>query len=168
MPERPWTPFDDLNARERAVALAFAGGIERGVTASSLGMRPGDVDAQRNNVMIKLGVSNLSELVRLAVGYGVISTLPAPRAKPPDSSTADGRALILERMRAAAAAFASVAGNTGCPVFMAVAAKVAEFAQQCHDAEGARVNWLGASVQGGVDGNDFTLRVRLPGAARVP
>lgn len=168
MPEIPRTPFDGLTARERSIAIACASGVERAVTASSLGMRGRDLETHLNNAMIKLRVSNLSELVRLAVGWGVIPALPAPLAKPPDSSTADGRAQILERMRAAAAVFASVAANTGCTAFMVFTSAVEDFVTQCADAEAEGANWIGASVQGGVDGNEFTLRARLPGPRRVP
>ncbi len=165
---KPKTPFDDLSPRERAIAVACAAGVERAVTASSLAMRLRDLENHLNNAMLKLGVANLSELVRLAVGWGVIPALPAPLAKPPDSSTAEARAQILERMGAASAVFASAAANTGCTAFMVFTSAVRDFVSQCAEAEAAGANWIGASVQGVVDGNEFTLRARLPGPRRVP
>ncbi len=60
-----------LTAREREVMLAIAQGHQNKVIASDLGISPRTVEIHRARVMTKLEVSNVADLVKIAIGAGL-------------------------------------------------------------------------------------------------
>jgi DNA-binding NarL/FixJ family response regulator len=65
----PQTPFDRLSTRERDVLNRIVAGFSSSDIASRLSLSPKTVDTYRSRIMVKLGVSNRSALIRLAREY---------------------------------------------------------------------------------------------------
>lgn len=70
----PESPFDRLSAREHAVLQHIIAGETSADIARHLSLSRKTVDTYRGRMMVKLGVSNRSELIRLALEY----ELPVP------------------------------------------------------------------------------------------
>jgi len=60
-------PYDTLTRRERAVLTLVAMGLTSGAIAAQLGISARTVDGHRTNVLRKLGLRSLADLVRYAV-----------------------------------------------------------------------------------------------------
>jgi DNA-binding NarL/FixJ family response regulator len=65
----PKSPFDRLSARERDVLRHVVAGSTSSDIALRLSLSPKTVDTYRGRMMVKLGVANRSELIRLALAY---------------------------------------------------------------------------------------------------
>ncbi len=65
-------PYDTLTRRERAVLTLVAMGLTSGAIAEQLGISARTVDGHRTNVLRKLGLRSLAELVRYAVQRGLL------------------------------------------------------------------------------------------------
>lgn len=61
-----------LTARERQVLCLLAEGLHAGEVGERLGIRPKTVEAHRSNILHKLRVRSLADLVRYAVRAGVV------------------------------------------------------------------------------------------------
>lgn len=59
--------FEALTPRERQVMLRLVSGRQNKVIAGDLSISPRTVEIYRANLMVKMGASNLSELVRMAL-----------------------------------------------------------------------------------------------------
>lgn len=66
-------PFDSLTQREREVLTLSAEGYAYGEIAEQLVISPRTVETHRNNVMRKLGLNTVSDMVRYAIRRGLIS-----------------------------------------------------------------------------------------------
>jgi DNA-binding NarL/FixJ family response regulator len=66
-------PYDTLTERERQVLHMAAEGLSSKEIAASLFISPRTVEIHRARVMHKLGLSSQTELVRFAIGHGIIS-----------------------------------------------------------------------------------------------
>ncbi len=64
--------FDPLTPREREVLLLIGAGNTNQAIARQLGISVKTVERHRANLMGKLGVNNLAELIRLAIKRGLI------------------------------------------------------------------------------------------------
>jgi len=71
-PEEPATPGMTLTAREREVLQLLAEGQSNKEVASSLGIGVKTAEAHRANLMRKLGVRSISELVRYAIRNRIV------------------------------------------------------------------------------------------------
>jgi two-component system response regulator NreC len=58
-----------LSRRERDVLNRIAAGFSSSDIASRLSLSPKTIDTYRSRIMVKLGVSNRSALIRLALEY---------------------------------------------------------------------------------------------------
>ena len=65
-------PYDTLTRRERAVLTLVAMGLTSGAIAEQLGISARTVDGHRTNVLRKLGLRSLADLVRYAVQRGLL------------------------------------------------------------------------------------------------
>ena len=65
----PASPFDSLSARERAVLQHIIAGATSSDIAQQLSLSRKTVDTYRSRLMLKLGVANRSELIRVALEY---------------------------------------------------------------------------------------------------
>jgi DNA-binding NarL/FixJ family response regulator len=65
----PASPFETLSAREHAVLQHIIGGATSSDIAQQLSLSRKTVDTYRSRVMVKLGVANRSELIRLTLEY---------------------------------------------------------------------------------------------------
>lgn len=65
----PKSPFDRLSPRERDVLRRIVAGSTSSDIALRLSLSPKTVDTYRGRMMVKLGVANRSELIRLALEY---------------------------------------------------------------------------------------------------
>jgi DNA-binding NarL/FixJ family response regulator len=65
--------YETLSQREREVLQLSAEGYSYGEIAERLFISPRTVETHRNNVMRKLGLSTVSDLVRFAIKRGLIS-----------------------------------------------------------------------------------------------
>jgi DNA-binding NarL/FixJ family response regulator len=65
----PESPFDRLSARERDVLRRIVGGATSSDIAQHLSLSRKTVDTYRGRMMVKLGVTNRSELIRCALEY---------------------------------------------------------------------------------------------------
>jgi two-component system response regulator NreC len=63
----PKTPYERLSVREREVLRGIVAGSTSAEIAEHLSLSPKTVDTYRCRLMVKLGVSNRWELVRLVV-----------------------------------------------------------------------------------------------------
>lgn len=63
--------YESLTAREKEVLAELVQGHPNKIIAHHLGISPRTVEIYRANVMEKMGVRSLSELVRLALGAGL-------------------------------------------------------------------------------------------------
>lgn len=72
----PLDPFHTLTAREREVLQLTAEGQSGTEIAARLYISPRTVESHRANLMRKLGLRNLKEVVRYAVEKGVLSAPP--------------------------------------------------------------------------------------------
>ena len=61
-----------LTARERQVLRLLAEGLHAGEVGARLGIRPKTVEAHRSNILHKLRVRGLADLVRYAVRAGIV------------------------------------------------------------------------------------------------
>lgn len=68
-----------LTARERDISLALVGGQANKMVAHQLGISVRTVEAHRANIMMKLGVRSLAELVMLVSQAGLGAGQSAPR-----------------------------------------------------------------------------------------
>lgn len=62
-----------LTRREREVFRELAEGLSVRDIASKLGISPKTVEAHRRNIMEKLGISSISELIKYAIREGIIT-----------------------------------------------------------------------------------------------
>jgi RNA polymerase sigma factor (sigma-70 family) len=67
------TPLEQLSTREREVLQLTVEGKPSAEIAEILGLSPKTVETYRSRIMTKLSVNNITELVRFAVKYGLIS-----------------------------------------------------------------------------------------------
>jgi DNA-binding NarL/FixJ family response regulator len=65
----PTSPFDQLSARERDVLRRIVAGSTSSDIAQRLSLSRKTVDTYRGRMMVKLGVANRSELIRVALEY---------------------------------------------------------------------------------------------------
>ena len=65
----PASPFETLSAREHVVLQHIIGGATSSDIARHLSLSRKTVDTYRSRVMVKLGVANRSELIRLSLEY---------------------------------------------------------------------------------------------------
>jgi len=65
----PASPFETLSAREHVVLQHIIGGATSSDIARHLSLSRKTVDTYRSRVMVKLGVGNRSELIRLSLEY---------------------------------------------------------------------------------------------------
>jgi DNA-binding NarL/FixJ family response regulator len=68
-PSTPQSAFDSLSVRERDVLRYIVAGETSSDIASRLSLSRKTVDTYRGRMMVKLGVANRSELIRLALEY---------------------------------------------------------------------------------------------------
>jgi len=68
------SPFERLSKREREVLRRIVAGLSSADIAQQLGLSPKTVDTYRGRLMVKLGVSNRSALIRLVIEH----ELPSP------------------------------------------------------------------------------------------
>lgn len=66
-----YVPAPDLTPREREVLALLAQGAVVKEIAYQLGLNPKTVDTHRHNIMKKLGIDNLAELVKYALREGL-------------------------------------------------------------------------------------------------
>jgi two-component system, NarL family, response regulator NreC len=78
----PLDPYHTLTTRERQVLQMIAEGQSGTEIAESLFISPRTVETHRGNLMRKLGLRNLKEVVRYAVQRGVLPNEPPPGAPP--------------------------------------------------------------------------------------
>ncbi len=72
--EHPATsPLDGLSSRERQVLQLFAEGKSIAAIAEILALSPRTVETYRSRLMQKLGIANLTELVKFSIQHGVTS-----------------------------------------------------------------------------------------------
>ena len=74
--ERNADPLALLSARERQIMRMVVGGQSSAAIAAELNLSPKTVDTYRSRLMAKLGVHEVTGLVRLAVKTGVIDANP--------------------------------------------------------------------------------------------
>jgi DNA-binding NarL/FixJ family response regulator len=67
----PRTPFDSLSNRESEVLRHIVAGSSSSDIASQLSLSRKTVDTYRSRIMVKLGVTNRSALIRFAVEYAL-------------------------------------------------------------------------------------------------
>lgn len=84
-----------LTSRETDIALALLGGLPNKVIAYQLGISVRTVEAHRANIMVKLGVKSLAEMLLLMTQAGLESGITLKDGK-------DGRQSATERDRASA------------------------------------------------------------------
>jgi DNA-binding CsgD family transcriptional regulator len=65
----PASPFDSLSSRERNVLRHILAGATSADIALRLSLSRKTVDTYRSRMMLKLGVANRSELIRIALRY---------------------------------------------------------------------------------------------------
>lgn len=63
----------EITPREREVLILVAEGLTNHAIASRLGLRPKTVDVHRNNLMRKLGLHDVTEVVKYALLHGLIT-----------------------------------------------------------------------------------------------
>ena len=75
MPPSSWAATDDadLTSREREVLQLVAEGMSSKEIASALGVSTRTVESHRSNLMDKLGIHEVSGLVRYAIREGLLS-----------------------------------------------------------------------------------------------
>lgn len=66
-------PLDSLSARERQILQLVTEGRSSVEIGTALSLSPKTVDTYRSRLMKKLGVANVTELVRFALKHGVIT-----------------------------------------------------------------------------------------------
>jgi len=66
------TPLDALSPRELEVFRLVVEGRTSKEIAGVMGVKPGTVDTYRSRIMEKLEISDIANLVRLAIRYGLI------------------------------------------------------------------------------------------------
>jgi len=66
------TPFDDLTKREREVLAHLIAGTSNGAIATTLYLSPRTVETHRQNLLAKLGVHTIVELVHIAARAGLL------------------------------------------------------------------------------------------------
>jgi two-component system response regulator FixJ len=74
------TRLASLSAREREVLEGLVAGNPNKTIAYDLGISPRTVEVYRANVMTKMQAATLSELVRMALTTGTLSTSPEPKS----------------------------------------------------------------------------------------
>jgi DNA-binding NarL/FixJ family response regulator len=67
------SPLDSLSRRERETLQLVAEGNSNAAIAELLHISPKSVETYRSRLMLKLGVSNVSDLVKFALQHGVTS-----------------------------------------------------------------------------------------------
>ncbi len=67
--ERPASPLELLSGREREVLQLTVEGQSSAVIAEKLGLSPKTVETYRSRLMTKLGVGDITELVRFAIRH---------------------------------------------------------------------------------------------------
>jgi two-component system, NarL family, response regulator NreC len=81
-------PFDELTPRERQVLQASAEGRTSREIAERLGISVRTAETHRSNLRRKLGLRSHAELVRYAVGRGMLP--PSPLSRPPARAGSPG------------------------------------------------------------------------------
>jgi DNA-binding NarL/FixJ family response regulator len=71
--KRPANPLELLSAREREVLQLTVEGYSSAVIAEKLGLSPKTVETYRSRLMTKLGVGDITELVRFAIRHQLTS-----------------------------------------------------------------------------------------------
>ncbi|HYA67018.1 MAG TPA: response regulator transcription factor [Burkholderiaceae bacterium] len=79
-------PVERLTARERSIWKHIAEGRTNRATASLLNVSPKTIEKHRANLMRKLGLRNVAELMLLARGYGIVAN-PASPLQPTAATT---------------------------------------------------------------------------------
>jgi DNA-binding NarL/FixJ family response regulator len=69
----PASALARLGARERQVLLLFADGLKAGQIASRLEITPATVDVHRRNILHKLELNSLADMVKFAIRHGLTS-----------------------------------------------------------------------------------------------
>jgi DNA-binding NarL/FixJ family response regulator len=67
------SPLDSLSSRERETLQLVAEGKTNAIIAEILNISPKSVETYRSRLMLKLGISNVSDLVKFALQHGVTS-----------------------------------------------------------------------------------------------
>jgi two-component system response regulator NreC len=75
----PLDPFETLTPRERLVLELTAEGLSSIEVGQRLHISPRTVESHRANLLRKLSVRNLKELIRLALQHGILPQGPGPR-----------------------------------------------------------------------------------------
>lgn len=75
-PEDEVDPFAALSARERQIIELVVNGQSSATIAGRLHLSPKTVETYRSRLMTKLGVHDVTSLVRLAVRHGLIDATP--------------------------------------------------------------------------------------------
>lgn len=70
----PADPYQRLTSRERQVLQLVAEGLTAGEIASRLFISPRTVETHRANLMKKLGLRSRAEVIRYAIGRGLVPT----------------------------------------------------------------------------------------------
>ncbi|MDA8430940.1 MAG: response regulator transcription factor [Geobacteraceae bacterium] len=72
-PALPQSPIDSLSRRERETLQLVAEGNKNAIIAKLFNISPKSVETYRCRLMLKLGVSNVPDLVKFALQHGLIS-----------------------------------------------------------------------------------------------
>lgn len=67
------SPFDALTGREREILRLLTEGESSREIAADLGVSPKTIETHRANIMRKLDIHNIADLVRYAIGRGIAS-----------------------------------------------------------------------------------------------
>jgi DNA-binding NarL/FixJ family response regulator len=71
-----------LSEREREIVQLVAGGLRNKEVAAKLGLKPKTVEKHRANIMNKLALRNVAQLIRYAIQSGLT---PLEIEEPPES-----------------------------------------------------------------------------------
>ena len=85
--ERCWKAFSSLTPRERQVCLSVSRGLLNKQVGGELGVHEKTIKLHRSNVMSKLGVTSLADLVRLVETLKAAGRLDVAKAAPAEYSS---------------------------------------------------------------------------------